>query len=58
MLEDYKLKLSVTDKAIDWLTTKGYDPQFGASPVKRLIQKEIINELSKEDNRWKCYQRR
>ena len=32
----------------DWLTEKGYDPQSGARPVKRLIQKEIINELSKE----------
>ena len=32
----------------DWLAEKGYDPQLGARPVKRLIQKEIINELSKE----------
>jgi ATP-dependent Clp protease ATP-binding subunit ClpB len=48
MLEDYKLKLVVTDQAIDWLTRRGYDPQLGARPVKRLIQKEIVNELSKE----------
>lgn len=48
MLDDYKLKLIVQDKAIDWLAEKGYDPQLGARPVKRLIQKEIINELSKE----------
>jgi ATP-dependent Clp protease ATP-binding subunit ClpB len=48
MLKDYHLKLKVTDDAIDWLTERGYDPQFGARPVKRLIQKEIVNELSKE----------
>jgi ATP-dependent Clp protease ATP-binding subunit ClpB len=48
MLAGYQLKLKVTDDAIDWLAEKGYDPQLGARPVKRLIQKEIINELSKE----------
>lgn len=42
------LKLEVSDSAIDWLAEHGYDPQSGARPVKRLIQKEIINELSKE----------
>jgi ATP-dependent Clp protease ATP-binding subunit ClpB len=47
-LEDYKLKLEVTEEAIDWLTNRGFDPQLGARPVKRLIQKEIVNELSKE----------
>ena len=31
----------------NWLAEKGYDPQLGARPVKRLIQKEIVNELSK-----------
>jgi len=48
MLTDYNLKLVVKEDAIDWLTERGYDPQLGARPVKRLIQKEIINELSKE----------
>ncbi len=48
MLRDYNLKLAVSDGAIDWLTNRGYDPQLGARPVKRLIQKEIVNELSKE----------
>ena len=48
MLAGYQLKLDVTDNAIDWLAEKGYDPQLGARPVKRLIQKEIVNELSKE----------
>jgi ATP-dependent Clp protease ATP-binding subunit ClpB len=48
MLEDYRLRLDVTEEAINWLAEKGYDPQLGARPVKRLIQKEIVNELSKE----------
>lgn len=48
MLEEFRLKLIITDDAIDWLAEKGYDPQLGARPVKRLIQKEIVNELSKE----------
>lgn len=48
MLEEYNLKLVVTENGIDWLTGRGYDPQLGARPVKRLIQKEIVNELSKE----------
>lgn len=47
-LENSNLKLEVSDAAIDWLARHGYDPQSGARPVKRLIQKEIINELSKE----------
>jgi len=48
MLHDFNLGLEVTDDAIGWLTEHGYDPQSGARPVKRLIQKEIVNELSKE----------
>ena len=44
----YNLKLVVSDKAIDLVHERGYDPQSGARPVKRLIQKEIVNELSKE----------
>ena len=48
VLENNDLKLEVSDSAIDWLAEYGYDPQSGARPVKRLIQKEIINELSKE----------
>jgi ATP-dependent Clp protease ATP-binding subunit ClpB len=47
LIGDFNLKLSVTPAAIDWLAEHGYDPQSGARPVKRLIQKEIINELSK-----------
>jgi len=48
MLQEHNIGLKVTDDAINWIAEKGYDPQSGARPVKRLIQKEIINELSKE----------
>jgi ATP-dependent Clp protease ATP-binding subunit ClpB len=48
LLNTYNIELIVTDEALDWLTERGYDPQSGARPVKRLIQKEIINELSKQ----------
>ena len=48
MLAGFNLKLVVKEEALDWLTENGYDPQSGARPVKRLIQKEIVNELSKE----------
>jgi len=48
LLQDHDLRLEVSDSVIEWLAGKGYDPQHGARPVKRLIQKEIINELSKE----------
>ncbi|MFT3701632.1 MAG: ATP-dependent chaperone ClpB [Agriterribacter sp.] len=40
--------LEFTDYAVDFLAENGYDPQFGARPLKRLIQKEIINQLSKK----------
>lgn len=42
------LVISATDEAIDWLAQLGYDPQFGARPVKRIIQKKVMNELSKQ----------
>jgi ATP-dependent Clp protease ATP-binding subunit ClpB len=48
MLAEYQLKLTVTDEALELIAEKSYDPQLGARPVKRLIQKEIVNELSKE----------
>jgi ATP-dependent Clp protease ATP-binding subunit ClpB len=39
--------MRITDEAIDWLAKTGYDPQYGARPLKRLIQREIVNKLSK-----------
>ncbi|TDH27969.1 ATP-dependent chaperone ClpB [Segetibacter sp. 3557_3] len=41
------INLEFSDYALDYLAENGYDPQFGARPLKRLIQKEIINQLSK-----------
>ncbi|HSC52624.1 MAG TPA: ATP-dependent chaperone ClpB [Phnomibacter sp.] len=41
------MQLVFSDYAIDYLVENGYDPQFGARPLKRLIQKEIVNQLSK-----------
>jgi len=48
VLGNHNMTLKITDDAINWLGERGYDPQSGARPVRRLIQKEIINELSKE----------
>ncbi len=42
------VQLEFSDYAIDYLTENGYDPQFGARPLKRLIQKQIVNQLSKK----------
>lgn len=39
--------LDITEEAMDWLAQLGYDPQFGARPLKRVLQKRILNELSK-----------
>ena len=47
MLAKKGLKIEMTDKAMDYLADLGYDPQFGARPMKRVLQKEVINELSK-----------
>jgi ATP-dependent Clp protease ATP-binding subunit ClpB len=48
LLNSRGISLSVSENALDWLAEKGFDPQLGARPVKRLIQKELVNELSKE----------
>jgi len=42
------INLQFSDYAIDYLVENGFDPQFGARPLKRLIQKEIVNHLSKK----------
>ena len=47
-LAEQDIKISATDDAIEWLAQLGYDPQFGARPVKRVMQKQVINELSKQ----------
>jgi len=48
MLEDNGVNLHLTDPAIDFLATAGYDPEFGARPVKRAIQRYLLNDLSKK----------
>ena len=48
MLREKNIEFSATDEAIESLSNKGFDPQFGARPIKRVIQKEVLNELSKE----------
>lgn len=42
------VKLDVTDEALNFIAHEGYDPQFGARPVKRVIQRFVLNELSKQ----------
>ena len=48
MLEKNEILISATDEAIDHLAEIGYDPAMGARPVKRVIQREILNELSRQ----------
>ncbi len=47
MLEKSCIKLTITKKAVDFIAIIGFDPQFGARPIKRVIQKNLLNELSK-----------
>ncbi|MBD3582981.1 ATP-dependent chaperone ClpB [Flavobacterium selenitireducens] len=48
MLAHQQITLDATPEAIGYLSQKGYDPTFGARPVKRVIQREVLNKLSKE----------
>jgi ATP-dependent Clp protease ATP-binding subunit ClpB len=47
-LGNQNIRIRISDAAVQWLATAGYDPQFGARPVNRLLQKFVLNELSKE----------
>ena len=47
MVAQNGIDLQFSEYALDYLAENGYDPQFGARPLKRLIQKEIVNQLSK-----------
>ena len=42
------INLSFSDEAIQFISEEGFDPQFGARPIKRVIQKKVLNELSKQ----------
>ncbi|WP_264558271.1 ATP-dependent chaperone ClpB [Flavobacterium sp. N2270] len=48
MLAQQQITMDATEEAIDYLALKGFDPQFGARPVKRVIQREVLNALSKD----------
>ena len=52
MIADRLLKsgyeTSITDAAVDWIAEAGFDPQFGARPIKRMLQKFLLNDLSKD----------
>ena len=48
MLKDQGIEISASDEALDWLSEIGFDPTFGARPLKRAIQREVLNPLSKE----------
>ena len=48
MLEKRNIILTATEDALKYLTNKGYDPTFGARPLKRVLQQEVLNRLSKE----------
>ena len=47
-LEELGIHMDASTEALDWLAQLGYDPQYGARPLKRVIQKKILNELSKQ----------
>ncbi|RYE04649.1 MAG: AAA family ATPase, partial [Sphingobacteriaceae bacterium] len=47
-LNEMGIHIEATDAALDWLGQLGYDPQFGARPLKRVMQKKVLNELSKQ----------
>ncbi|PVW13534.1 ATP-dependent chaperone ClpB [Marixanthomonas spongiae] len=48
MLSKQNITIDATEEAIAYLAEKGFDPQYGARPVKRVIQREVLNELSKD----------
>jgi ATP-dependent Clp protease ATP-binding subunit ClpB len=47
-LAEMGISIEASEEALDWLAELGYDPQFGARPLKRVVQKRILNELSKQ----------
>ncbi|MFD0750013.1 ATP-dependent chaperone ClpB [Mucilaginibacter calamicampi] len=47
-LAEMGISIEASEEALDWLAQLGYDPQFGARPLKRVIQKRVLNELSKQ----------
>jgi len=48
LLKDIEVEMTVSDSALDFIAEAGFDPEFGARPVKRVLQRELLNELSKK----------
>ena len=48
MLMENGISLTASEESIDWIAQLGFDPQFGARPLKRVMQKKLLNELSKQ----------
>lgn len=47
MLKDNDIEINISEEAVNWIAHLSYDPQYGARPVKRMMQRELLNELSK-----------
>jgi ATP-dependent Clp protease ATP-binding subunit ClpB len=47
ILQKQNVDIEITDRAVEYIADEGFDPQFGARPIKRMIQKEVLNELAK-----------
>ena len=47
MLSENGISIDITDEAVDLIACQSYDPQYGARPVKRMMQRELLNELSR-----------
>jgi ATP-dependent Clp protease ATP-binding subunit ClpB len=47
-LKEQDIRLTATEEVVEHLAEMGFDPQFGARPIKRMIQKNVLNELSKQ----------
>ncbi|MFA7089760.1 MAG: AAA family ATPase, partial [Bacteroidales bacterium] len=48
MLLEKGIRLEITERALDYLQEKGYEPAYGARPLKRLLQRELVNELARK----------
>jgi len=48
LLEDKQVEIVLDDDALDWIARVGFDPVYGARPIKRVMQREVLNELSKQ----------
>ena len=47
-LLESEINIDISVAAIDWMVKAGYDPHYGARPIKRILQKHLVNELSKQ----------